>query len=81
MAQARFEVGQTYIYRNNANAMKLTWTVVSRTARTVVLKNRNFGEIKRNIILLDNIQNEKMEAVRIFKGDKFSMMSACNNEG
>ena len=74
-----FEVGKSYVYRQNAKAMKLTWTVVSRTAGTVVLKNRNFGEIKRNIIHLDNVQNEKMEAVRIFKGDKFSLMSACNN--
>ena len=74
-----FEVGKSYVYRKNSKAMKLTWTVVSRTAGTVVLKNRNFGEIKRNIIHLDNVQNEKMEAVRIFKGDKFSLMSACNN--
>jgi hypothetical protein len=74
-----FEIGKSYVYRQNAKAMKLTWTVISRTAGTVVLKNRNFGEIKRNIIHLDNVQNEKMEAVRIFKGDKFSLMSACNN--
>jgi hypothetical protein len=75
-----FEIGKSYVYRQNAKGMKLTWTVIARTANTIVLKNRTFGEIKRNIVYLDSVQNEKMEAVRIFKKDKFSMMSACNYE-
>jgi hypothetical protein len=94
MAQARFEVGQTYtgsemvcfeigktyVYKKSSSGMKLTWTVISRTTGTVTIKNHCFGEIKRNIIRLDGVSNEKIEAVKIFKRDKFSVMSACNKE-
>ena len=73
----QFQVGQTYLYSNN-RGMKLSWEIVSRTAGALVMKNRTFGTVKRNIIRITSVSNEEVEVVRIFKRDKFSKMYATN---